>query len=418
MAVSYKSQVKEIFSSDSLVKIDIKKLQVNRSLPFDVYVKEGKIVKKLFNKGMVLPKMYLDILAEQGISDVYIEAADETLVETYILKKPVKESIYDSPVVFSNYSFFKEKHFQIDKRLLIPDTEVNFSIYLLESFSLNKILEASEDNPNRIDESLLSKSGELVIENKDIPLYNEYITSLEKKLSDLPEEDLRTIKANILKETSKIHMTELLKDPRSGDKIKKMEMVVENFIETLSNDPDSIYDLLTLKGYDYYTYTHSINVGTLSIGLGIYIGLKKDRVYKLGIGAMFHDIGKASLPHEILNKQGKLTDHEYNVIKTHVKAGYDILKNHKNIPEESFDAVLQHHEKLSGKGYPYGLKAEEITLFGRITAIADCYDALTTRRPYKPPLTPFFALSIIVREKGDYDPELLKSFIKMLGKIK
>jgi len=98
--------------------------------------------------------------------------------------------------------------------------------------------------------------------------------------------------------------------------------------------------------------------------------------------------------------------------------GYKLLKEQKEFPEESSSAVLQHHEKLSGKGYPFGLKGSEIKLFGRITAIADCYDALTTQRPYKPPLTPYFALSIIVKEKGDHDADLLKSFIKMLGKIK
>ncbi|WP_059176674.1 HD-GYP domain-containing protein [Thermodesulfovibrio aggregans] len=133
---------------------------------------------------------------------------------------------------------------------------------------------------------------------------------------------------------------------------------------------------------------------------------------------MLHDLGKSQIPHEILNKQGKLNDTEYNIIKQHVLFGYELLENQKEFPKDSLTAVLQHHEKLSGKGYPFGLKADEIKLFGRITAIADCYDALTTRRPYKPPLTSYFALSIIVKEKGDYDPELLKAFIKMLGKIK
>lgn len=84
---------------------------------------------------------------------------------------------------------------------------------------------------------------------------------------------------------------------------------------------------------------------------------------------------------------------------------------------ESLVPVLQHHEKLPGRGYPFKLSGKSIKLFGRIAAIADCYDALTTQRPYKPAFTPFYALSVIAKETGDYDPDLLKIFIKMLGKI-
>jgi putative nucleotidyltransferase with HDIG domain len=176
--------------------------------------------------------------------------------------------------------------------------------------------------------------------------------------------------------------------------------------------------LLSMQGYDYYTYTHSVNVAALSISLGILIGLKRDVMEKLGMGAMLHDIGKSRISHEILGKQGKLSDVEYNMIKNHVIEGEKIMLNHADFSAESLTAVSQHHEKLSGKGYPYGLAGNKISLFGRISAIADCYDALTTRRPYKAAYTPFYALMMISKDTGDYDPELLATFIKMLGKIK
>ncbi|MCL4457718.1 MAG: hypothetical protein M1147_00915 [Nitrospirae bacterium] len=98
--------------------------------------------------------------------------------------------------------------------------------------------------------------------------------------------------------------------------------------------------------------------------------------------------------------------------------GEKILRGNKEVPNESFDAILQHHEKLTGKGYPMKLHDSEIKLPGRITAIADCYDSLTTPRLFKASNTPYGALTIISREKNDYDPELLKEFIKMLAKIK
>ncbi len=190
-------------------------------------------------------------------------------------------------------------------------------------------------------------------------------------------------------------------------------------IDCILENNDAIYDLLSLRGYDYYTYTHSVNVAALSIGIGIAAGLKTGDVEKLGTGAMLHDIGKSAISHEILNKQGKLDENEYRMIKNHVFEGEKILRTyHREFPEEAFSAVLQHHEKLSGKGYPLRLSGPDIKLFGRITGIADCYDALTTQRPYKPAFTPFYALSIIAKETGDYDPELLRMFIRMLGKIK
>lgn len=137
----------------------------------------------------------------------------------------------------------------------------------------------------------------------------------------------------------------------------------------------------------------------------------------MGAMAMLHDIGKSSIPSEILIKQGKLDDREYFIIQSHVLEGAKILSENHRLPEEALPAVVQHHEKMSGKGYPSHLSDKEIKLFGRIAAIADCYDALTTTRSYRPSLTPFYALAIIAKESGNYDPELLKVFIKMLGKI-
>ena len=176
--------------------------------------------------------------------------------------------------------------------------------------------------------------------------------------------------------------------------------------------------LLSLRTYDYYTYTHSVNVAVLSVGLGMAAGLPKEQIRLLGIGAMLHDVGKSTIPPAIINKAGRLDDEEYRIIKTHVTEGENILRLNKDIPRESLVAVSQHHERLSGKGYPYNKAGEEIRPFGRITSIVDCYDALTTTRSYQTARTPFFALSILTKEAGDYDPEILKAFIRMLGTMK
>lgn len=334
-----------------------------------------------------------------------------------IKDEPAKNQSYDNSVVFKEYSFYKEEHHQIDKNILLPDKEINFSLFLLNRFDLSIIVDASEKSPSKIKDNISTLTGDIVIKKSDILLYHEYLNNLLKS-GDISGEKMAHIKVMVVKENSKIVIKDLLHDPRSGENIKKSNEIVNSMIDCIMENRDAIYNLLTLRGYDYYTYTHSVNVGALSIGLGVAMDMKREDIEKLGMGALLHDIGKSVIPHEVLNKQGRLNGAEYKTIKNHVIEGAKILREHRDIPEESFYAVLQHHEKLTGKGYPMGLQGNEIKPFGRIAAISDCYDALTTQRPYKPAFTPFYALSIVAKETGDYDPEILKTFIKMLGNIK
>lgn len=332
-------------------------------------------------------------------------------------KKPKeqKDSPIEDPKAFKEYSFHKEEHYLIDKTLLTHEKEIFFNIYRMEKLKFIPIVEATKKMPVKIDKSLLASAGDFMIKKSDILLYQDYLLSL-AELSDPAEEN--RVKAIIVRENSKVIMKELLDHPRSGERIKESKIMVHNMVDCILKNKDAIYDLLSLRNYDYYTYAHSVNVAVMSIGLAAAIDIKIDDIEKLGTGALLHDIGKSVISHEVLNKQGRLSDTEYAIMKSHVIEGEKILRTHKEVPDESLDAVLQHHEKLTGKGYPMKLSGKEIKLFGRITAISDCYDAMTTRRPYKPAFTPFNALSILAKEAGDYDPELLEKFIKMLGKIK
>jgi putative nucleotidyltransferase with HDIG domain len=319
-----------------------------------------------------------------------------------------------------DFSSRKERYFQIDKNSLIPGTTVNFGLFKQKGMEFEAVIKASNKSPALINEEVLNRffddtAFEIVIEKSDIGRYHDYL----KSLQELPKRtaDEKT-KAIAIKENSKILMKELLDDPRSGEKIKEVKNTVDTITDAIVEDKETMHNMITLSKYDYYTYTHCVNVAVLSIGLGITTGLSSDDVKVLGIGAMLHDVGKTAIPAEILNKQGKLDEYEYKRIQEHVREGEKILRETEEFPEEAFDAVLQHHEKLSGKGYPFKLKGKDIRLFGRITAIADCYDALTTRRPYKPAFRPYDALTVISKEHDNYDRELLTDFVKMLGGIK
>ncbi len=313
------------------------------------------------------------------------------------------------------YSFLKESFHQIERNALIEGSEINFSLYVQKGLKFKKVLEASDKSPAKIPPEISNSKGDIVIKTADIPLYDAYLESLETAL--LPDKETARIKALLIKEKSKIVMREVLADPRSGKNIKNAATVVEKIVSSILDNRDSLYNLISIKNFDYYTYTHSVNVAVLSIGLGISSGLAQEKILNLGLGALLHDIGKSSIPPEILNKPEKLTPFEFEIIKSHVIEGEKILREHKTLPRDSLDAVTQHHEKLSGSGYPYSLKASDIRLYGRITAIADCYDALTTQRPYKNAFTPFQALDTMIKQKKHYDNELLTIFIKTLGNL-
>jgi len=222
----------------------------------------------------------------------------------------------------------------------------------------------------------------------------------------------------LIKEKSKIIIRDVLTDPKNEDNIKNISSTVEKIADSILDNRDAIYDLISTIHRDYYLYVHSINVAVLSIGLGTAIGLTRNEIFNLGFGAILHDIGKSDIPIRILNKPERLTAHEFKIMKGHVFEGQRILMKYEFFPKDSMPAVTQHHEKLSGKGYPLGIKAPDIKLYGKITAIADCYDSLTTRNPYKYSLSPFSALNILVKETENYDRELLETFIKLLGRIK
>ena len=396
---------------------DVGKLIIGSTIPFDVHMKQGGMFELLFEFGTEYTALTRDYLIQRGLKELYVTDEDKPVLESYMSKGfSGSTSILESSKAFKDYTFHKDQYYQIDRQMLIPGSEVNFSIYVMKNFAYLQLLHATGENAATLTEKVLESKGDLLIPSADIPRYNEYIGSLLRSDS-VKGKGAGKFRALLIKENSKIIVRDLFENPRSGEKIKQTKTMVDGMIESIMANRDNIYDLLSLRGYDYYTYTHSVNVCVLSVGLGVAVNLNQTEIEMLGVGSMLHDIGKSVIPAEIVNKQGKLDDTEYRIIQSHVYEGEKILKDNHSLSADSLNAVTQHHEKISGRGYPRRLKANEISFFGRITAIADCYDALTTTRPYRQSLSPFMALGIIARETGNFDPELLLMFVKMLGKI-
>ncbi len=349
------------------------------------------------------------------MAGVYIAANDQGLLDNYLSVKQAgpetKEPLKINPILFEDYCKDKGQYFHIERKLLVAGTKINFSIFLMNLMVITPLLEAEEYAPGRIDKAALEATGDLLIKNEDIPLYHDYINSI----MDSDKAEL-SAKAFAVKENMKIVIKDLFDDPRSGDKIQSSQHIVSSMVDCVLTNTSIAKDMLTLMSFDYYTYTHSVNVAVMSIGLGAEMNMDRGDIEDLGTGALLHDIGKSAVPNYILNKQGKLNYTEFTLMQSHVIEGKHILETHSDISDKSIHAISQHHEKMSGKGYPFQLSGNKITPFGKITAIADCFDALTTQRPYKSAYTPFHALSLISKEKGDYDPEFLTPFIKMLAK--
>lgn len=190
---------------------------------------------------------------------------------------------------------------------------------------------------------------------------------------------------------------------------------VENVVDKGRNGIHILDMLQCMRGYDDVTYVHSVNVAMLSnmIGRTVYPDISKEELDILTLSGLLHDIGKMMVPDNIIQKNGRLTLPEYNVVKTHVLFGNNILKGLKNLDPRVAEVVMRHHERCDGTGYPGGYRREQIEPFARIVAIADTYDAMTSDRVYRAALCPFDVIHMFEREGiVKFDVEFLLPFLE------
>ena len=198
--------------------------------------------------------------------------------------------------------------------------------------------------------------------------------------------------------------------------IDSVKLVVSELVESIIKNPDTMIWLSHLKDKDEYTAIHSVNVCILSLTFGRTINLSESELNILGLGALLFDIGKSKIPEEILKKTGALTENEFMLMKAHAFIGFATLEGNKQIPKESLEIVLNHHERLNGKGYPNGRRADEISKLTRIVSIVDAFDAMTSDRCYKDAFQPQHALNEIYNMAPDkFDQDLVEGFIKCIG---
>ena len=191
--------------------------------------------------------------------------------------------------------------------------------------------------------------------------------------------------------------------------------IVEDITASVMRNPDALISIARLKTKDNYTYMHSIAVCALMVSLAKQLDLSKEQARDAALAGLLHDIGKMTIPSEILNNPNTLTAAEFEVIKNHSKAGHEMLLQYPDISEVALDVCLHHHEKMDGTGYPQGLSGEDISLFARMATVCDVYDAITSNRSYKQGWCPSESLRQMASWEGHFDPAIFYAFVKSMG---
>jgi HD-GYP domain-containing protein (c-di-GMP phosphodiesterase class II) len=277
-------------------------------------------------------------------------------------------------------------------------------------------------------DNLYGNNGELLL-SRGVELSREYIEAIKRLnynglyVDDDISRDVYV--TNVINEKIRARTVKGIKDifihaDENRTKIKKnleeTHRQIENIVDEILGNRHMMVNMVDMKVFDDYTYYHCVNVAVLAIALGVAMSLKRSTLCDLGFAAVLHDIGKVFIDKEILNKNGRLTSEEFDKIKLHSSLGCEYIKKEYNLPDTSYKGILEHHEKFGGGGYPNNKEENNISLFGRILAVADVYDALTSDRPYRKAMLPSEAMEYVMGSAiTHFDPQIVATFVRKIA---
>jgi HD-GYP domain-containing protein (c-di-GMP phosphodiesterase class II) len=225
-------------------------------------------------------------------------------------------------------------------------------------------------------------------------------------------------RAALLVKKSRAAVLSLFSEARMGKTMNTEQCteLVGEITESVWRNPGALVSLARLKTHDDYSYMHSVAVCALMVSLARQLGQSEAEARDAGMAGLLHDMGKALMPLEVLNKPGKLTDAEYDLIKTHPERGHELLLG-GSATATALDVCLHHHERPDGKGYPHGLSGAALSLQARMGAVCDVYDAITSNRPYKAGWDPGESIARMAEwtQQGQFDPQIVHAFVSSLG---
>lgn len=252
---------------------------------------------------------------------------------------------------------------------------------------------------------VVTPAAEPSLEKKPIPTLVQTSTSEELELAK------KVIKASQKAVTSMFHEVRMGKAVNTETALQ----LVDEIAASIARNGGALISLVRLKNKDDYTYMHSVAVCALMVALAKELGLSEAETSQAGMAGLLHDIGKAGIPLDVLNKPGALTDEEFTTVKLHPERGHAMLVQSNITDEVVLDVCLHHHEKVNGMGYPHKLKADQISLFAKMGAVCDVYDAVTSNRPYKDGWEPGASLQRMAQWAEHFDDTVFKAFVKSVG---
>jgi putative nucleotidyltransferase with HDIG domain len=261
----------------------------------------------------------------------------------------------------------------------------------------------------------------------DAPTHYEVERQLEEEMARIaarPVPERRISASEEMGKAKKIHaeankiIRDIMQDVRMGEQVQleRVEPVVEKLTDSILRNGGALLSLCRVKNKDDYTFQHSVSVCALHVSFCRAVGMDAATIHLAGVGGLLHDIGKVKVPIEILNKPGRLEENEFKSMKSHVVESKKILDQTSGIAETSIQVAYEHHERHDGSGYPLALKGGAISQMGKMAAICDVYDAITSNRVYHKGMEPHEALRKIFEwSKFHFDPALVQQFLRTIG---
>ena len=224
-------------------------------------------------------------------------------------------------------------------------------------------------------------------------------------------------RATLLLQRSRKAVRNMFREARLGKTIdaEGCQSLVDDITQSIFRNPGALVSLSRLKSRDDYSYMHSVAVCALMVALGRELKFSAEACRQLGMAGLLHDVGKVTVPLDVLNKPARLTEPETRLMRTHPERGHALLVEARGADAVALDVCLHHHERVDGKGYPHRLAGDAISIHARMGAVCDVYDAITSNRPYKAGWDPAHAIAQMATWKGQFDPEIFSAFVRSLG---
>ncbi len=309
----------------------------------------------------------------------------------------------------------ENKYISIDKSIVAEGCAYDFSLYYaVQSKSQVKELKPRGVIVDDADLLYVKKTKKLFVKDIEHHIYEDFYKNFLQTNSSKGNPVTFTKKIDDMYKNASVALNDLFENPEKLSNYKESKKVVCDLVDSVLDEEFAIKSLMKIATHDYYTHTHSINVAIYALSLGSFLGFNDVELEELGEAALLHDLGKSKIAPAVINKKGRLTIQEFEIIKKHPTYGVSLglklgIKNKKVL-----EGIKYHHEKIDGSGYPSGLYKEEIPLYAKIVGICDIFDALTSQRSYKRAMTSFDALKLMKLEMGKgLDIKLLNQMILM-----